>query len=82
MFFKTINNFSSYSNKQCSVFIILQGVSSSLEKADSEFPHVTDCTDGQVQHWVLEIRCHFQWDAEKYGKYSIVLINGNIFQRQ
>lgn len=64
MFFKTINNFNSYSSKQRSMFAVLQGVSSSLEQADSEFPHVTDCT-GQVRCGPLETRCRFQWDVEK-----------------
>lgn len=62
------------------MFVVLQGVSSSLEQADSEFPHVTDCT-GQVRCGPLETRWRFQWDVKKEGADTIP-INGNIFQRQ
>lgn len=48
------------------MFIVFQGIKSSLQEADSEFPHITSCTDSQVQCRVLEARCHFQWDTEKW----------------
>lgn len=50
MFFETINNFSSYSSKQRPMFIVLQHISSSPEKANSEFSRVTDCTYGLIHY--------------------------------